>query len=328
MRSFIDNVMKSCVSLDKNDPVIKYFENFQDIVIKNDYNKRPYLNSTENMQYMRNLLDENVKNAFVVAGGSDPIFELLASDVLNIDAVDINEMEKPIFTLKKAAFRTLNNSDYENFFLDRENNRFFSPEIFEFVKDGFDFCDEIEKRFWDIFFRTTDREEIKEYFFKGGLEACSIDIVRRSLLFTKKRYLYNKIKNNLENAHISFDTEDAIGFLLNKDKNYDYVDITNIFLFIKQIKTEEEFKNCIKNLKSIYENKINSNGILVLDYMFGISPNDLNTGILSNRYGMLYQNIYEILNLYFDFEIMNVEAIPHATPLNGKEDTILYIRRN
>ena len=263
MTNLENQILKGSLSLDKNDPVCKYFDILQQIMIFDCYDKKPYLNTTQNEQYMRNLIDENINKAFVVMGGSDPIFQLLAHDVLDIEAVDINEMQNLIFNLKKAAIRTLNNSEYESFFIDKDGIRFFSKDVFDYVKDGFKKEEKLEKNFWDLFFKTTDIDEIKQYFFKGGIESVPIDIARNSILFIKKKNLYYKIRENLEKSKIVVTTGDAVEYLTEESsEKYDYIDITNILLFVYQQKSKEEFKDYIKKIKLIYENSLKNNGTL------------------------------------------------------------------
>lgn len=87
--------------LDKNDPRNIYISMIQEILMTDRYDIKPYLNTTQNQEYMRRLIRENMNDAFVVLGGGDPIFQLLLNDVCNITAVDNNEMQKLVFLLKK-----------------------------------------------------------------------------------------------------------------------------------------------------------------------------------------------------------------------------------
>lgn len=332
MKKLVEQLENSAILLNKNDPVFNYLNVASNIMIFDNYEKKPYLNTTENEQYMRNLINPNMSKAFVVMGGGDPIFQLLAHNIIDIDAVEINEMQNLIFSLKKAAFKTLNNSEYENFLIDRHSIKFLSKEVFNYVKDGFSKDEDIEKKFWSLFLEKADIEEIKQYFFKGGIECSPIDIARKNLLFIKKKNLYYKIRENIEKAKITIKNEDAVEYLTKTNEKYDYIDITNILLFIYQQQSKQQFIEYIKSLKTIYKNNLNNNGVLVLDYMFGIISDQLLKQNLETNPNKKFQieiyiEIYKILCEYFSINMTNVEATPNATVLTGFSDVVVYTKK-
>jgi len=334
-KSIFEELSKSMMIIDRKEEVYKYIKMAQEIIVSDNYEMRPYINTNQNQQYMRNLLNPNIENACVILSGADSIFQLLMNDVLNITAIDIQPLQKFIYELKIASLKSLNMSEYESFLVDRNNINFLSEEVFQYVKDAMK-KDSLEQRFWELLLKHTLPEELKQYFFKGGLESLSIDIARNSLSYTKKKGLYYKVKMNLEKAKINIQIKDIVEYLSeHPEEKYDYIDITNVLLFMYQKLESSEnkkFLEYIKSIRQIYDTNLNSNGIFVLDYMFGISLNELTEQNKETEYikritKEIYQEVYKILCEHFAIDKCCLEAIPGATPLEGKMDIAIYSKK-
>ena len=322
--------------LDKNDPRNIYISMIQEILMTDRYDIKPYLNTTQNQEYMRRLIRENMNDAFVVLGGGDPIFQLLLNDVCNITAADNNEMQKLVFLLKKAAIKTLNLSDYEKFLIDREGIYFLSNDIFKYVADGFSKEESIERDVWETLFSILNDkqilpgEELKNCLFKGGVDGCSIEYARDCLQFIRKNRLYNKVRENLEKANITITNGDFAEIILDEgsDFQYDYIDLTNILLFVYQSLGETSFKEYMEKLTKIYNSKLRKDGVMVFDYLFGIDIEDLEGDIkTSDFFKSIYYLTTKNLQQTFDIETFKVDATPHVSTLTGKNDTIIYKRK-
>ena len=321
---------------DKNDPQNIYLSMIQEILMTDRHDIKPYLNTTQNQEYMRRLISEHMNDAFVVLGGGDPIFQLLLNDVCNITAVDNNEMQKLVFLLKKAAIKTLNLSDYEKFLIDREGIYFLSNDIFKYVADGFSKEESIERDIWETLFSILNGkqilpgEELKNCLFKGGVDGCSIEYARNSLQFIRKNRLYNKVRENLEKANIAIKTGDFAEIILDEGSysQYDYIDFTNILLFVYQSLGETKFQDYMENLTKIYNSKLREDGVMVFDYLFGIDIEDLEGEITtSDFFKSIYYHTTKNLQHTFEIETFKVDATPHVSTLTGKNDTIIYKKK-
>ena len=321
---------------DKNDPQNIYLPIIQEILMTDRNDLKPYLNTTQNQEYMRRLISENMNDAFVVLGGGDPIFQLLLNDVCNITAVDINEMQKLVFSLKKAAIKSLNLSAYEKFLIDCEGIHFLSNDIFKYVVDGFSKEESVERDIWETLFSILNGKQLlpgeglKNCLFKGGVEGCSIEYARNCLQFIRKNRLYNKVRENLEKANITIKTGDFAEIILDEgsDSQYDYIDLTNILLFVYQSLGETSFKEYMDKLMKIYDSKLRKDGVMVFDYLFGIDIEDLKGDITtSDIFKSVYYPTTKKLQQTFDVETFKVDATPQASTLTGKNDTIIYKRK-
>lgn len=328
-----NNVLKEygLVMVNRDDELLKYLKMIGRIVAVDDYSIKPYLNTTQNGEYIRSLISEKVNNAYVILGGGDSVFQLLMNDILDITAIDVNELQNAIFALKKACIRTLNMYQYESYLLDKDSIHFLSEDIFRYVKDGFLEEEQTEKRLWETIFGNTPLEEIKTYFFKGGLECCPIDITRMALPFVKKKGLYNKIKTNLENAKIDVKIGDAVANLVGNNKKYDLIDITNILLFQYQLLSKEEYKEYLLKIRKIYEENLNENGTFILDYMFGLNIKQLLNGGnfegLQSQQLQIYQQIHKELIDTFKLEKREIVGTVGATVLKGDTDIVVYTKK-
>lgn len=312
----------------------KYLTQFSKIMTLQDFEHKPYLNTTQNQEYMRTLLQKDMKSAYTIMGGGDPIFQLLANDIFHITAADTNELQRFVFKLKQACFKTLSPTDYESFLLDIDNIYYLSPLVFHDVLEGFSKQDEIEAMLWQVIFSSKMAQEKRNLLlFRGGLEAVPIDSARASLKFIKKRGLYYKIRDNLEKANIKLIHQDAISYLQERpEQKYDYIDLTNILLFLFQLTTIEEFKSKIQDIRKIYENNLNQNGILVLDYLFGTNKKDLEEEKIfalkaQKKQFLIYKETFKQLQNEFQVSAFSVNAIPSVTPLEGNQDIIIYTKK-
>jgi len=73
--------------------------------------------------------------------------------------------------------------------------------------------------------------DLKQYFFKGiGGDSYK---TTQSLSYLKSKSKYYELRDKLEKAHIRILTDSAIDYLKDTpEAKYDYIDITNILLFI------------------------------------------------------------------------------------------------
>lgn len=325
----MNDITKGVIILKKDNPVKKYLKIAQDIIVFNSYDNKPYLNTNENLKYIDELVTTDMKRAFTIMSSGDSVIKLIDKGITDVVTADNNIIQLPVFSLKRAAIKGLNANDYESFFIDETGINFFSSKVFESIKDKFLLEETIERDFWQYFLNEMDKNEFK-YFRKGGIESLPVDVARDIFPFLKKKRQYIELQDKLNNAKITPLIDDAIEALIKEKENFDYIDITNILLFMNQIKGKD-FKEYIKILKKIYEDKLNDNGVFVLDYMFGTTVNKIynkkEEDNLKKKQIEIYKETYEVLNDLFDISTLNMTRIPCATPLDGMSDTVVYTKK-
>ena len=318
------------------------FAKAQEILLSDDdeyYVCKPYIATTQNQRYLLEVVPKHAKRVCVVLGAGDTIFQLASKGIKDIVAVEINDLQTVIFKLRKAALFTLTNTEFENFLLDLESKDFLSEEILEKVKRGFMEDEEKEMNFWDVFLELNLKEEIVEYFIKGGLEHADLYKRRYALPYLKRSGVYDLASKNLKESNLRIEVEDALEFFNKTTEMFDFIDITNILMFIYQIKCnndQEKFEKVIKVLERIYKKNLKPGGTMVLDYMFSISPKELETSkskikdgsSIARKTEELYKNVYNALKKTFNtLETLQVTACCTPIPLRGDIDTVIYVRK-
>ena len=128
-------------------------------------------------------------------------------------------------------------------------------------------------------------------------------------------------------------------YLTETTELFDFIDITNILMFVYQVQCKDDqgkFCELVKELRIIYDKNVKSGGTMVLDYMFSITPKELdaseskvtNNDIFALKTESMYKNIYRALKEEFDnLETLQISSSCTAVPLTGSTDTVLYVRK-
>lgn len=334
----MDELIKNSLTLRKGMPGYELFNKAQKIMnipgfgfVQEVYNDKPYLLSTQNQNYLGKTLPEHATSACVILSPGDTLFELVARDVKNIVAVDTNELQELVYKLRLASMLTLSHKDYCNFLVYTDNFRFMSEDVFKVVKEGFSKEDTKFLNVWENLFKINSRYEFEHQFFKnvGGNPKKVI----QSLPYLRSKQNYYETKDKIEKVNIEIKIMSMIDYLLNNpSQTFDYIDITNILLFIYQFEcghNEEAFKTKILELRKIFEQNLNSNGVLVLDYLFGVDFEDLTEEKIQNAefplVNRIYQKSYELLNEHFDIESFQIDK--QINGFGDKQDRVLLSRK-
>lgn len=325
---FRKKIVSGLAEFKEEKPLEKYINLIEMIILYDDIEKKPYLNTTQNHQYIRDFVKSDMENVHTILGAGDTVFQLLFNDIKNITATDITELQVLVFKLKCAAFRTLKASEYEDFLLCMDGVRFLSKDVFSYVCDGFLADEEIYIRLWEIILNYIPKDELRIDFFKGGVETRPIDVARNSLEFIKNDSSFYKVRDNLDKAKINVKIGDAIENIIDSNEKYNLIDITNILLFEYQKCSKEEWQRCLDNLIKIYNNNLADSGIMILDYMFGVDSRKM-TGEDSQNNGIeeKYYDIKKSLDSSFNIEFDYVRAIPDVFSTDGKNDTVVYVKK-
>ena len=92
---------------------------------------------------------------------------------------------------------------------------------------------------------------------------------------------------------------------------------------------KDKFKTKILELRKIFEQNLNNDGVLVLDYFFGIDFDDLCEEEILNAknpaVNRIYQISHELLTANFDIESFQID--PQINCFGDKQDRVLLTRK-
>lgn len=322
--------------LKRTTPGFKYIEKAQNIITKDGidlavYNDKPYLLTTRNQRYLDTTLQEGAQSAFVILSAGDTIFELVSRGISKIVTVDVNDLQPLIFKLRKASIMTLKPSQFEAFLIDSKDHRFMSRDIYKDVRQAFDKSDQETINFWDNILEINPQDDLRQYLFKGI--GGDVSKTRMCLPFLRNKSGYYDLRNKLEKADISINLKDALEYLQeNPEQKFDYIDITNILLFIYQLQCKdnpEKFNEVLNKLKTIYETNLNNGGIFVIDYLFGVLLSDLDNITMNECDKRKVQEIYKI-TLQKLRELFELESCTVSKLIDGfgpHQDTVVYTKK-
>ena len=310
----------------------------QGFVSRNSYDKyRPFWAATQNLNYIRDLIKASgkVKNAFTILGTSENVFELINCDAENIWATDINPFAKYIYFLKKAAIRTLDVKEYISFLLEPSSKDFFNERIFEQrVIQGFSCDEQLYLQFWIELFHLFDKDQILDRFTEPVFKLTrGQDRVRYCRHLQRKNY--ESFKEKLDNPKVEIYQKDALELLESiSDIEFDWIDITNILLFVLQTNCandRSQFNDFIKRLGDTVQNRLGEDGIFIIDYMFRsktpkeyLKEERIENNPFASPNDKIYKAIAETLVEYFDIIPLTYRSM--ANIMAGSQDSSLNDR--
>lgn len=323
----LKNITKNAKVISKDTVGVKDIQNAFKIInspIPN-YNELTYFFPTENLRYIKEFELSEKNSAFTITGSGKSILELVRQGYKKVVSVDTNPFTSHILKLNLAAVRCLSSKEYDKFLLNCDHQYFLSKDIFSNIVDGFN-NDEKSINFWDCVL-INDKEDLLKYFFKP----ISSDYyhIKYGLPFMKDYYT---LKDNIDNVQIESYTDDALNYLKrHPEQKFNYIDITNILIFVYQIKCGNDTKKFIKLLKSlreIYDINLLDEGIFVLDYFFGADINSVLGKADSDLLSVAkeaYSQTFLYLRENYDLESISVEKIIN---LEQKcNDTLLFTKK-
>lgn len=318
---------------DSKEPGVEVAGRLQAIINGNPakvYFDKPYLVTTENQRFIGKILPSDSKRVASILGSADNIFECVAEGIGTIHAWDTNCLQNATYHLKRASILALSPKDYDQFLVDYNSKRYLSSDLFQAVKPAF--LDKEYQNAWDIIFGMNPREDLKHYLFKGS--GGDLSRLRYGLPYLKNKSRYYTLRENLEKAEITISNEDILSSILASSETFDFIDFSNILLFVYQLDCQsnvEDFHDKIKQLKEIYNHHLNPNGVMMLDYWFGVKPEKLSSYVSTNQEEAktleIYRHTYDFLNQYFDLETCSVEPILNGSfyqKSNLKDDTTTF----
>ena len=247
-----------------------------------------YKVTNENMNdenYIR-LLQDNDRILSVIGSG-DQILNSILFGSRDIDAFDISRFPKYFLELKLAAIRCLSYEEFINFFYDRTS---FNRKIFERVLN---YTSKEAREFWEGVCKTKIFPINFNKFFPRD--------VYQSTLFAENTFLkkerekaieynpyldeanYKEMKRRIEGIHIKYLTGNVVNLGYIKDRTYDLVNLSNIWMYQEEIsdplhrRGESKFKNFITNLRLGEDGK-------VINYLFDYYPLSVSYRLASRKY--------------------------------------------
>lgn len=331
LSSLKELLQKEVRVLDKNDPGADIALKIQSIINGNQdavYLNKPYLVTTENQRLIGKILPSNAQHVGCILGSGDNVFEFVAEGVGKIHAWDINSLQEAVYHLKRASILALSPKEYDQFLVDYTSKRFLSKDVFQTIKSAI--SDEGYQNAWDNIFDINPQEDLKKYLFK----AIGIDLarLRYGMPYLKNKSRYYKVKDELPKTDITVSNGDIVSGILSSSEKFDFIHFSNFLLFAYQLdcdSNQELFRAKIKQLREIYDDHLNSDGAMLLDYWFGAKPDGLNQYLLDTETEKLSQKIYQCTYDYlkqdFDLETCPVERVIVGLP--DSQDTAIYTKK-
>ena len=225
-----------------------------------------YSFTTENIDGYIKYFDLNNKSLLTVGSSGDQILNSFYSGARDITLLDINEYAKYYVYLKIAAILSLSYMEFKMFFFKygispfKRNTYMFSKEIFNKIKDNLRIFDYESYLFFDELFSLYNANDIRDRFFDDDEDR---NIVIKGLnRYLKDEESYNKLKSIIKK--ISFKYMHGNIFEDNIPGKFD-----NIFL--SNLCTTTSLENLKNLLARIDKNNLNSEGSVLLGYLWDTS---------------------------------------------------------
>lgn len=143
---------------------------------------------------------------------------------------------------------------------------------------------------------------------------------------------YYTLKDNMDKVQIEIHTEDALTYLKrHPEQKFNYLDITNILLYIYQIECENDpkkFIEVLESIKEIYDVNLLDEGTFVFHYFFGASINSILDKVNPDLFSAAidsYRQTFLYLKEHYDLKSMSVEKIVNLETMCN--DTLLYTKK-
>ena len=239
-----------------------------------EHNKNKfYLGTNENINGYLNLFDFDPNQiALSVLASGDHVFNLVNKGIKNIDSFDINKLtEYYALGLKRSMILHYSYSEYlDNIRKIANTNTLFS-EIAEIIKDNNSTMDKEHRFFWNelidfVHKNSTNKLERNPFNTISKENYSSFNTIYNNYLLNEENY--QKLKDNLPSANITFKECNATDLASEFTEEYDIILLSNILDYFCEILG---INWGYKTLKS-YEKKLSKiskqNAYIFLHYIF------------------------------------------------------------
>lgn len=258
-----------------------------------------YLYSNENLRSYYEKINMKDKNILTVTGSGDQVLSAILYGAKHIDTFDSNKLTYYNLMLKKYAVSALSYDEFRNFyFLTYDYNRL------EQYKKISKCINEVEiKYFWDDFF--SEHQEKFRYCFlsKDG----SYHLVVRRIPYMDLNN-YEILKKKIDDCSIIYNNLDIFNINDIYKNNYSFINLSNILDYISN-------KKCFIDLiKNIDKNKLEENGVILLNYYWS------NSAYNSDKSNECVYNVFDASNLIIDDVAVN--------DFRQKGNAIMYTKKS
>ena len=226
---------------------------------KNSFHKNSFIYkfSNENVAGYYNYLIKKNDSLQVISSGDQILNSVLAGNY-NIDGFDISAFPKYFLNLKIAAIKTVDKSDFINFFIDdTSTNGEYYDDLYSAISKE---LDKDNKKFWDSLFNFYDWYEIynSELFSKEPFNTNSV--IERNKYLQDDNYLV--LRDKLNNLNLNTYNNDIIELVQKLRKKYNLINLSNIIYYVS-----------LKSYKKILDNICLTDNGICLSYLYEVTHN-------------------------------------------------------
>lgn len=248
---------------DINEVINKYCSSISLKGIGFDYSEygRPYYFTNEHLAELYNRINTSkYQNGLCVLSSGDHALNMIYKGIEQVDTFDSSRLtEYYALGIKKTAVEVLKYQEFLNLF---SNNFFRNENQLSLEKYVLSCISKEYKNFWDSFLNARKiLGDEKPTVFK----LCrDIEIIRGTNLYLQSEKEYNKLKENLRHAKITYNNAD-IRELPTKFGTYDLIVLSNIINVLDCCDNPNIIHNMIKN---IYTYNLKLKGEIIYDYKY------------------------------------------------------------
>lgn len=285
--------------------------------LKGNYFSWIYPFTNENIKgYYTNLNLTNKKILCVTASG-DHILNAYLCGADKVHAFDSNPLAKYYSELKIASLKSIELSEFINFFNRNKKNTFFDIKVYEKIRDNLN--DDI-KTFWDYLFNNYSKKDIlKSYLFTDDF--LPTKALKNSNMYSENNN-YNKLRMILNNKKVKYYDIDFKD-ISNINEYYDYIILSNIASYLDLIFNIKDEKTLLIKLRDILLSLKSKE--IVVSYLYSVSMHT-NSGIYNRE---LINEILSDYNYeYIKFNSCESLLYPFISNYYSiKEDKVLLLKK-
>lgn len=212
----------------------------------------------------------DLKNALTVTSSGDHAFNLINKGIYNIDTFDVNLLSNYFaLGLKRAMILKYSYQEFLEIIKIFKVKFYSFDDVTQIIVDLLPYMDNEYRKFWgEIVAYYYNLQKEKHRCIGFNLFQILLRFAKDPLLFNnylKNEEEYNRLKQRISYANITFKQADAINLPEQFTDSYDIIMLSNIINHFKStnpIKKEEGFNLYVDSLK----NMLNENGIIFLNY--------------------------------------------------------------
>lgn len=236
--------------------------------------QKVYISTNENIKHYLNLFDfSNKKRALSVLASGDHIFNLINKDIIDIDSFDTNLLSLYyVLGLRRAMIVKYNYKEYLNIYSKILNSSTSLDEITAIITDLLPLMDKRYRDYWkevntyNYKLQKNNKNHIN-LFYMLFINFNKIDDVIRNNNYLENEEEYNKLRNNILRANITFKNINALYLGKEYSKNYDFILLSNILDYFNRYYDYNFTYKDLLEYESTLLNILGENGIIFLNYI-------------------------------------------------------------